>query len=201
MKKIISSLLILLLTVMGSACGGNKAEPFTANVSVNTEGHTIHHAEIKIKGYGTVTLALDETVAPITVKNFIDLAKSGYYDGLTFIRVQQNFVIQGGEGKTSTPAIKGEFASNGVENNLSHKKGIISMARTNEKDSASSQFFIMLADNAGLDGDYAAFGWVTKGMNIIEEVCADIPNNAYLNYMGFLDERYQPVIEKITITD
>lgn len=201
MKKIISSLLILLLTVMGSACGKDKAEPFNANVSVNTEGHTIHHTEIKIKGYGTVTLALDETVAPITVKNFIDLAKIGYYDGLTFIRVQQNFVIQGGEGKTSPPAIKGEFASNGVENNLSHKKGIISMARTNEKDSASSQFFIMLADNTGLDGDYAAFGWVTKGMNIIEEVCSDIPNNAYLNYMGFLDERYQPVIEKITITD
>ena len=75
------------------------------------------------------------------------------------------------------------------------------MARTSEKDSASSQFFIMLTDYTGLDGDYAAFGWVTKGMNIIEEVCADIPNNAYLNYMGFLDERYQPVIEKITITD
>jgi cyclophilin family peptidyl-prolyl cis-trans isomerase len=181
------------------------AEAFTPNISVNTEGHTLHTVEMSIKDIGKVTMVLDETVAPITVQNFLKLVNSGYYNGLSVIRVQDGFVAQLGDG-AGAESIKGEFSSNGVENNLKHKKGILSMARSNDKDSASDQFFIMLSASSNLDGSYASFGWVTSGMNIIEyiesEVMFDHYTEDYNGYnMGFLKEEYQPVIEYIKVVE
>lgn len=210
MKKSISLILsLMLLSLSLFSCGEKKeieAEPFSAEISVDTTEHVLHHVEITVEGYGKITLALDETVAPITVKNFIDLASSGYYDGLTFTRMQAGFVLQGGQSDEASESIKGEFSSNGVENDLLHKKGIISMARTTEPDSASSQFFIMLEDWESLDGEYATFGWVTSGMNVIEAICNDITeeafeDNYYGSSMGFLKEKYQPTITTIKVID
>ena len=151
-------------------------EAFSADLSINPEGHTLRNVEIMVKNYGIITLTLDETVAPITVANFIKLAKEGFYDGLTFHRIMEGFMIQGGDPKGngtggSSETIKGEFSANGVENNLLHKRGIISMARSNKMDSASSQFFIMHETSPHLDGKYAAFGWVTSGMEFVDQIC------------------------------
>ena len=150
-------------------------------------------------------MVLDETVAPITVQNFLKLVNSGYYNGLSMIRVQTDFVVQLGDG-AGTESIKGEFSSNGVTNKLLHKKGILSMARANDPDSASDQFFIMLATTSSLDGDYASFGWVTSGMNILEYIEEQIMFHHYTEdyngyYMGFLKEEYQPVIEYIKVVE
>jgi cyclophilin family peptidyl-prolyl cis-trans isomerase len=155
--------------------------------------------EIVFKNYGTVSLTLDATVAPITVDNFLKLAESGYYNESYIGRVQQGFVMQNAEGK-GTDCIKGEFYSNGVNNGLEHKKGVISMARNGmSMNSASDQFFIMLTDYSGLDGEYAAFGWVTKGMNVVEAIADDIPTNAYEDSNGFLLEAYMPMIETVRV--
>ena len=113
-------------------------------------------------------------VAPITVDNFLSLVEEGFYDGLTFHRIIDGFMAQGGAfdpvNQSNDPAakIKGEFSSNGVENNLSHRRGVVSMARTNIPDSASSQFFICYGDASYLDGEYAAFGYVTEGMEAVD---------------------------------
>jgi peptidyl-prolyl cis-trans isomerase B (cyclophilin B) len=182
MKKLIFLTLALILVCISvfalSSCGAMEAKPFEADIDINTENHSLHYVEIVFKDYGTVSLTLDATVAPITVDNFLKLAESGYYNKSYIGRVQQGFVMQNAEGK-GTDCIKGEFYSNGVNNGLEHKKGVISMARNNySMNSASDQFFIMLRDYSGLDGDYAAFGWVTAGMNIIEAIAEDIPDNA-----------------------
>ena len=161
------------------------------------------HAEIEVENYGTIYLELDPVTAPITVDNFISLAESGFYDGLTFHRIMDGFMIQGGDPEHngfggSGTNIKGEFSANGVENNISHVKGVISMARATPPDSASSQFFIMVADGPFLDGQYAAFGWVTDGIEIVEQIAKDarpIDNNGTIPY------EEQPVITRITITD
>lgn len=206
MKKIISCIIAVLLLSVG-LCSCKKtesAEPFDADISVDTTRHKIYYVEIEIEDYGTVTVALDETVAPITVANFIKLVYDGFYDGLTFTRVQKGFVIQGGQSTVETDTIKGEFSANGVENALKHKKGVLSMARSDDYDSASSQFFIMLDDNSSLDGQYAAFGWVTKGMNIIENICNDIKTSDFIDnpvymQMGFLKDSSQITITKMTL--
>lgn len=132
---------------------------------------------IKIKGGGTIKIKLDEKAAPKTVENFEKLVKEGFYDGLTFHRVIKGFMIQGGCPKgtgTGGPGynIEGEFSSNGHENPLKHKRGVISMARSMEPDSAGSQFFIMHADAPHLDGQYAAFGKVVEGMEVVDEIAA-----------------------------
>ena len=133
-------------------------------------------ATIKIKDYGTVVAELYPDKAPNTVNNFISLANSGFYDGLTFHRIIKGFMIQGGcpEGTgTGGPgySIKGEFTKNGYEyNNLAHTEGVLSMARANDPDSAGSQFFIMLDDAPHLDGHYAAFGRVTSGMDVAHDI-------------------------------
>lgn len=120
------------------------------------------------------TMEVYPKVAPITVENFLGLVEDGFYSGLTFHRVIEGFMAQGGAfdpvNQSNDPAasIKGEFSSNGVENNLSHQRGVVSMARTNEPDSASSQFFICYDDASFLDGDYAAFGYVTEGMETVD---------------------------------
>ncbi|VEU80652.1 peptidylprolyl isomerase [Haploplasma axanthum] len=124
---------------------------------------------IKVKGYDEVIkIELYREIAPITVENFIDIATTGYYEGSTFHRVIKDFMIQGGQGKTSLKPIKGEFASNGVKNDLKHVRGVISMARTNVKDSATSQFFIVHKDSPHLDGEYAAFGMMIEGFETLD---------------------------------
>ena len=162
-----------------------------------------HHAEIQVKDYGTITVELDADTAPITVTNFVNLAKDGFYDNLTFHRIMDGFMIQGGDpnGDVTGGAdqtIKGEFSSNGVENEISHTRGTISMARAQDPDSASSQFFIVQEDSDYLDGNYAAFGHVTSGMEIVDQICKDVPVE---DDNGTVKAENQPVIEKITITD
>lgn len=160
-------------------------------------------AEIDVKEYGVITLELDADIAPITVTNFVELAKEGFYDNLTFHRVIDGFMIQGGDpngdGTGGSPdKIKGEFSQNGVENDMKHVRGVISMARANAKDSASSQFFIMHQDTPSLDGSYAAFGRVTSGMDIVDQICNNIKaedNN------GTVKKENQPIISSIKIIE
>ena len=132
---------------------------------------------ITMKNGKTIELELYPQYAPITVENFIKLVKDGFYDGLTFHRVISGFMIQGGcplGNGTGGPGyeIKGEFAQNGVDNPLKHTRGVISMARSMMPDSAGSQFFIMHQDAPHLDGGYAAFGKVTKGIEVVDEIAS-----------------------------
>ena len=163
-----------------------------------------HHVEIEVQDYGTISVELDADAAPITVTNFIKLANEGFYDGLTFHRVVAGFVLQGGDPEGngtggSDESIKGEFSENGVENNLSHTRGAISMARANPYDSASSQFFIVLEDATFLDGGYAAFGYVTDGMEIVDKICEEPPVADMET--GLVNAEDQPVITRITVVD
>lgn len=133
--------------------------------------------ELKVKDYGTIKLELDEKAAPITVANFKKLVAENFYDGLTFHRVIAGFMIQGGDPLGngmggSDENIKGEFAANGVPNPIRHEKGVISMARAQNPNSASSQFFICQADCSFLDGQYAAFGKVTEGIEVVDAIAA-----------------------------
>ena len=158
--------------------------------------------EMSIKDYGVIKLELYEDVAPITVKNFINLVNDKFYDGLTFHRIIKGFMIQGGDpNKDGTGGsknnIKGEFTSNGVKNNLKHERGVISMARSNDMNSASSQFFIMQETNNSLDGNYAAFGKVTSGMDVVDEIANNLSFLGDSN--GIIDEDKQPVIEYIKV--
>ena len=166
-------------------------------------GSTGYTATIEVQDYGTIVLELDHDAAPITVDNFVKLAKSGFYDGLTFHRIMKGFMIQGGDPEGngfggSDETIKGEFAQNGYDNPISHTRGTISMAReSGNMDSASSQFFIMHEDNTSLDGGYAAFGHVTSGMEVVDAIANDAKptdNN------GTIPKAEQPVITKITVT-
>ena len=153
-----------------------------------------HHVAITVRDYGTITVELDADAAPITVQNFLDLAGSGFYDGLTFHRIIEGFMIQGGSDKT----IKGEFSANGVENPLSHTRGAISMARSSAMDSASSQFFIVQKDSTFLDGQYACFGYVTNGMDVVDAIAADAqPTDGN----GTIPADQQPVIESVKVLD
>lgn len=160
-------------------------------------------ADIVVKDYGTIEVELDPKEAPLTCENFIELANEGFYDNLIFHRIIKGFMIQGGDPNGngtggSEKTVKGEFSSNGVENNLSHERGVISMARSSDKDSASSQFFICDADDPFLDGDYAAFGKVIKGMDVVDKIADDAKptdNN------GTISKDEQPVIETITIKE
>lgn len=163
----------------------------------NAEGAGTHHVEITIKDYGTISVELDGDTAPLTVENFLKLAGDGFYDGLTFHRIIKGFMIQGGRGG-SAETIKGEFSSNGVENNLSHTRGAISMARSNAKDSASSQFFIVHEDSTYLDGEYACFGYVTEGIEVVDAICDAVP---VIDGNGTVAEENQPVIESIKVID
>ncbi len=162
-----------------------------------------HHAEIEVEGYGTIALELDADTAPVSVTNFVNLAKDGFYNGLTFHRIISGFMIQGGDPLGngtggSDKTIKGEFSDNGIENNISHVRGVISMARANDPDSASSQFFIVHEDSNFLDGQYAAFGHVTEGMEIVDQICQDTPVQ---DGNGTVSADDQPVISSISIID
>lgn len=176
----------------------------TADTSENEELLTgLHHVTIDVQDYGTISLELDADTAPISVTNFINLANEGFYDGLTFHRIISGFMIQGGDPNGngtggSEKTIKGEFSANGVENDISHVRGVISMARANDPDSGSSQFFIVHEDSTFLDGQYAAFGHVTDGMDVVDVICEAVPvqdNN------GTVAAADQPVITAVTVVD
>lgn len=196
--KLACAAVLLAAVTLLAGCGksGQKKE-YTSSED------NLHHAEIQIKDYGTIKVELDEGAAPITVENFVKLAKEGFYDGLTFHRIIDGFMIQGGDPEGngtggSGETIKGEFAKNDVENPIAHERGVISMARSSDMDSASSQFFIMHQDNGSLDGQYAAFGHVTEGIEIVDEICK---NTRVEDGNGTVLPENQPVIEKVTITD
>lgn len=150
---------------------------------------------ISIKDYGDIEVELDADAAPITVTNFVNLVKDHYYDGLTFHRIIDGFMMQGGSGKP-TKNIKGEFSANGIKNNIKHERGVISMARADEYNSASSQFFIVQTDYPSLDGLYASFGHVTSGMEIVDKICKDAPKDVV---NGMLEEKDRPIITSITL--
>ena len=158
-----------------------------------------HQVEIDVAGYGLITAELYGNVAPITVENFASLAQEGFYDGLTFHRIISGFMIQGGDPLGngtggSEQKIKGEFSSNGVKNDLKHTRGVLSMARSGQPDSASSQFFIMHQDAPHLNGSYAAFGKVLSGMEVVDAICANTP---VTDGNGTVSKTNQPVIERI----
>lgn len=167
-------------------------------------GRTIsgkHHVEIEVEGYGVICVELDADQAPITVENFMNLAKSGIYNGSTFHRIIKGFCVQGGIPSASwtggEPAnIVGEFSANRQPNNIKHLRGTISMARADAYNSASSQFFFCHQDAPNLDGYYAAFGQVTSGMEIIDQL-AEIPSGDN----GAVDPENQPKIVEVRVID
>ncbi len=196
--KSILALFCALMLICLTGCGKASKE----NTSTG-EYKATHTATIKIKDHGTIELELYGEIAPITVANFEKLANGKFYDGLTFHRVIEGFMIQGGDPDGngtggSDEEIKGEFSANGVNNPISHKRGVISMARNGySMDSASSQFFIMHKDGTYLDGQYAAFGCVTKGMDVVDSVAEKTP---VLDSNGTVFSGSQPIIEKVTVT-
>ena len=221
MKRLISIILMAaLLSLCLTGCGDTrenadkstakttKKESFAEKKDADTSNSQYltgkHHAEIVIAEYGKLELELDADVAPITVTNCVNLVKKGFYNGLTFHRIMSGFMIQGGDPNGdgtggSEETIKGEFKSNGVENTMSHKRGVISMARTqNDPDSASSQFFIVQADSDFLDGDYAAFGKVTAGMDIVDKICQSVQP---IDNNGTVPADQQPKITAIKVID
>ncbi len=192
------------LTSSENATSGNSSTNVqikVPDIAATLDSSLDYYADIVIKDYGTITVKLEPTHAPITVANFVGLAQSGFYDGLTFHRIIEGFVMQGGDplgnGRGgSEENIFGEFATNGFKNTLSHTRGAISMARGYENDSASSQFFIMHEDSIRLDGNYAAFGYVTEGMEVVDAVCETAEP---VDDNGTILADDQPVIETITI--
>lgn len=192
MKKIGLMLVIVLVSVfMVTGCG--KKEYLTGKVNV----------EIEVKDYGTIAVELDADEAPITVTNFVDLVEEGFYDGLTFHRIIDGFMIQGGDPNGdgsggSSRTIKGEFSSNGIDNSIDHVRGVISMARSSLPNSASSQFFIVQEDSPHLNGEYAAFGHVTSGMEIVDAICEDVQVE---DTNGTVLPENQPVITSIKVVE
>ncbi len=204
-----------MLIVAGlTSCGtdstsGAEASSNTAGSKENSTEETKnmltgkHHVEITVKDKGVIAVELDADTAPITVTNFVELANSGFYDGLTFHRIIEGFMIQGGDPKGngtggSDKNIKGEFAANGIKNDISHERGVISMARSSAYNSASSQFFIMHKTSTHLDGQYAAFGHVTSGMDIVDDLAENTPVS---DSDGTVLKANQPVIESIKVID
>ena len=183
---------VMLATVLSDL---NKGDGATLETAVAT-----HIAKIDIQDYGTITLELYGKTAPISVRNFVTLAKSGFYNGLNFHRIIDGFMMQGGAPNENSPTltpIPGEFSTNGYVNNLLHKRGVISMARSSVLDSATSQFFIMQADKTHLDGKYAAFGMVIDGIEIVDAICADAtPTDGN----GSIAADQRPVILSVTVT-
>lgn len=217
MKKVLSIALCAALVLAMAGCGGAgttsssqspdpvlSQEPSPSSATDRPEGVGVHHVDIEIADYGTIKLELDGDTAPITVENFLTLAGDGFYDGLTFHRIMAGFMMQGGDPQGdgfggSENTIQGEFSANGVENDISHVRGTISMARNGaDMNSASSQFFIVHEDSTFLDGQYAAFGHVTEGMEVVDAICQDAqPTDGN----GTIPAEAQPVITSITVVD
>ncbi len=216
-KKLGSVVLVMAMVLVGvTGCGtadrekdsnsGSSEVSSAADSFVITEGDLTgkHHIEIEVKDDGVIKAELDADTAPITVSNFVKLAKDGFYNGLTFHRIISGFMIQGGDPNGdgtggSDQNIKGEFTANGVDNNLKHVRGTLSMARTaQDNNSGSSQLFIMHQDAETLDGQYAAFGSVTDGMDIVDKICEDTP---VVDSNGTVEKAEQPVITEIRVID
>lgn len=204
MKKKLAYLFILsLLSVTMLAGCGNKNKN---NPNFNPENYLsgTYYAVMDVANYGSVYMELYADIAPASVTNFVNLVKEGFYDGLTFHRVVSGFMVQGGDPKGngsggSTYTVPGEFYFNGFETNtLSHVRGTLSMARTEDPDSASSQFFIMQQDNNDLDGYYAAFGRVISGMSVIDSICKAVKPT---DNDGNLAAADQPVITSIKLLE
>lgn len=201
MKKLFAVAMAVAMVFAMTACGGSNELPEGTYQPPALEEGVDYSAEIDIQDYGKITIHLEKDVAPVTVANFVALAESGFYDGLTFHRIMKDFMMQGGDPEGtgmggSENNIVGEFDANGYENTLSHTRGVISMARANDPNSASSQFFICHADSTFLDGQYAAFGHVTEGLDVVDAVCKKAKptdNN------GTIPAENQPVITKVTI--
>ena len=203
MKKFLALLLLISIVFCFASCGDDEEEIGTGACyyaeTRDITGRDIKYVEICFEGYGKCVVLLDATTAPKTVENFISLVESGFYDGLTMHRIIKDFMIQGGDPKGdgtggSENKIEGEFAQNGHYNDIKHLKGVISMARGQENDSASSQFFICNADASSLDGSYAAFGYVVEGLSVIDDITeAVFPKTAYASYYGdySIDYQYQ----------
>ena len=197
MKKIKKLLIITLILIAAAGC--SKKENKMDNKYLSGKINVL----MQVKDYGDVKIELDADTAPITVTNFVKLVKNKFYDGLTFHRIMDGFMIQGGDPNGdgtggSDETIKGEFEANGVKNNISHKRGVISMARSMNNDSASSQFFIVQQDSTFLDKQYAAFGHVTSGMDVVDKIAKDA-NPTDDN--GTIPENEQPVINYIKVID
>ena len=188
MKRVLALLLCLVLALGLFGCGKESTGAFDMNA--------VYYADIVIQDHGTITVRLDQSAAPITVENFVTLANEGFYDGLTFHRIINGFMMQGGASANPPESIVGEFSTNGYDNPLEHTRGAISMARTSVPDSASSQFFIVHQDSPHLNGKYACFGYVTEGIEIVDEICQNIVN---IDGNGGVAESDQPVITTVTI--
>ena len=204
LKKIISLLLCLSLCLCFAGCGeteNEKNDGYISSPSVDSVGRK--NAVITVKDFGEIKLELYGDLAPVTVDNFVKLAESGFYDGLTFHRIMKDFMIQGGDPEGtgmggSDQNIFGEFSANGFRNNISHVRGVISMARLeDDKNSASSQFFIVHQDSTYLVGQYAAFGKVPEGIEVVDKI-AEITSDPD---SGFVEKPNQPVITSIKIVD
>lgn len=189
-------------TTSGDKSGNESAvKDYDGYVPPAIDLEKTYYAKINIKDHGTVTVKLAPEEAPMTVANFVNLANNGFYDGLTFHRIIEGFMMQGGDPKGngtggSDNNIFGEFESNGFVNNLKHEIGVISMARSGNPNSASSQFFIVQGSASHLDGDYAAFGKVTEGMEIVNKICTEAePTDGN----GTIPAAAQPIIESVKI--
>lgn len=209
--RILSTICVLALIVSTAVFSGCSEKTESSSSSQSTSESSSEEnllsgkktAVIDIKDYGKITLELDADTAPITVTNFVNLANQGFYDGLTFHRIINGFMMQGGDPNGdgtggSDKEIKGEFSANGVANDISHTRGVISMARSTLYNSASSQFFIVHQDSTFLDGQYAGFGHVTDGMDIVDKICEETP---VTDDNGTVSPDDQPIINTIDIVD
>lgn len=206
MKKICISLImaaVMIFTLLGCS-NNNQPEVHEVNLVVGGDKSPAEPSEllsgkysvrIEIENYGDIVLELDADSAPISVTNFMKLVNEDFYSGLTFHRIINGFMMQGGESKEKKAAnIKGEFSANGIDNPIRHERGVISMARANDPNSADSQFFICHQDSFFLDGQYAAFGHVVSGMDVVDRICEEaivVDNN------GTVLPDNQPVIKGI----
>ena len=190
--------LIVFLSVLATLLIGG----LVAMIVILTQPLDPYYAYIEIEDYGTIVVELDPNEAPETVENFVKLANEGFYDGLTFHRIMEGFMMQGGcpngDGTgDSDETVVGEFSANGYDNNISHSRGVISMARGDGYDSGSCQFFIVHKDSTHLDGKYAGFGYVLSGMEIVDAICESAKP---INDNGKIPKDQQPVIKTITIS-
>ncbi len=198
-KKSIILICVSLLVVVGLFFASNM----TNKGEKNKDKYKDKIGEIKVKDYGSIIVELDYENAPLTVENFVSLVEDGFYDGLTFHRIIEGFMAQGGGyeidgSRKPAKTIKGEFKSNGVTNNISHKRGVISMARAKGSNTASSEFFITQADSLHLDGKYAAFGYVIEGMDVVDKIAKKAKPT---DDNGSIEVKDRPVIEYIKVVE
>ena len=199
LKYVIVVLIIIAIIVINQMINSKNMD------NKKDEGYLVgkHIVEIDVKDYGKIKLELDADTAPITVTNFINLVNEKFYDCITFHRIIDGFMIQGGDPEGtgyggSSKKIKGEFKSNGIENNISHVRGVISMARSDDMNSASSQFFIVHEDSTFLDGNYAGFGKVLEGMEVVDNIATKV---AVEDDNGTVAKENQPIINSIRVIE